>query len=117
MLQRRTVVQAAYNRIKGFSCNIGPDHVRQRHADRIVAAKQHIYRHVLHELHQELDDPHAGDELIYEAAIADVFEEILAEISAQHEALHDVSRVLMDSHLREDHARPTAEHWAEAVPA
>lgn len=117
MLQRRAVVQAAHNTINGFSRNLGPGHVRQRHADRIVAAKQRIYRHVLRELQQELDDPDSGDELIYEAAIADVFEEILAEISAQHEALHDVSRVLMNSHLREGPSQPTAEHWAEAVPA
>lgn len=116
MLQRRAVIQTAYNRIEWFSRNLGPDHVRPRHADKVVSAKRNIYRLILRELKNKLDDPTSGDELIYEPAMVEVFEDILAEISAQHEALHDVSRVLMNSHMREAHPQQTAGYSLETVP-
>ena len=116
MLQRRTVVLAAYNKINRFSRNIQPQHVRAGHADEVVAAKRQVYQDFLRKLHRELEDPAAVDELICESSTVDVFERFLAEISAQHEALHDITRVLMNSHLREGHA-PPAERTSEAVAA
>ena len=114
MLYRRTVVKAAYDRINAFSRNIQPEHVQGRHAEEIVAAKRSIYNAFLAELRRELDDPDAAEELVCEESAADVFENLMAEISAQHEALHDISRVLMNSYVREDQPEPSE---ASAVPA
>lgn len=109
MLQRRTVAQVAYNKINGFSFNIHPENVRSRHAEEIVAAKQHVYNLFLQKLDHELNDAEIADEWVHEASAADVFEHLLAEISAQQEALHDISRALMNSYNREDPAHPTGE--------
>lgn len=107
MLQRQTVVLAAYNRINGFARNIRPEHVRGRHAEEVVAAKRYIYQIFLQELNRELNDTETANELVYDATTADVFGHLMAEISAQHEALHDISRALMNSHDRVDHSHPT----------
>ena len=101
MLQRQTVVQAAHNKIQRFSCNIRPENVRERHADEIVDAKLYIYRYFLQELNRELNDSDRAEELIHEASAADVFEHLLAKISAEQEALHDISRALMNSYQRD----------------
>lgn len=116
MLQRRTVIQAAYNKVNGFSYNINPENVRSRHAEEIVAAKQHVYSLFLQKLDQELNDSEVADEWVHEASAAEVFEHLMAEISAQQEALHDISRALMNSHNREDPAHPTG-HLPEAPEA
>ncbi len=117
MLERRTVILAAYNKINGFARNIRPEHVRGRHAEEVVAAKRSIYQLFLQELNRELNDPETADELIYDATTADVFDRLMAEISAQHEALHDISRALLNSHTRVDPAHPTEDLPEEATTA
>jgi len=114
MLQRRTVVLTAHQKIKGFARNIKPENVGGQHAEQVVAAKRHIYDMFLQDLNRELEDPDKGDELVHEASAADIFEPLMAKISAEQEALHDISRALMNSYDRETHPLPT-EYLPETV--